>query len=68
MKAQNHLSALLEEDYYIPDNTDGYQSILKRATAEWGAPEVGATFGDYFLLEAMVRFERRRKEGGGGGR
>lgn len=54
VKAQNHLSALLQADYYLPEATDGYQSILRRATAAWGDPEVGATFGDYFLLEAMV--------------
>eukprot|EP00903_Cladosiphon_okamuranus_P010054 g9531.t2 len=58
VKAQNHLSALLKENYYIPDATDGYQSILRRATAKWGEPEVGATFGDYFLLEAMLRYQK----------
>eukprot|EP00752_Nemacystus_decipiens_P008973 g8011.t1 len=58
VKAQTHLSALLQADYYLPDATDGYQSILRRATAEWGDPEVGATFGDYFLLEAMVRYKK----------
>ncbi|CAM9689075.1 unnamed protein product, partial [Pylaiella littoralis] len=56
IKGQNYLSALLVADYYLPDATDGYQSILRRATAAWGDPEVGATFGDYFLLECMFRY------------
>lgn len=69
IKGQNYLSALLVADYYLPDATDGYQSILRRATAAWGDPEVGATFGDYFLLECMVRGVRSGwvGEGGGGG-
>ena len=38
----------------MPDATDGYQSILRRATSKWGETERGAVFGDYFVLEAMV--------------
>lgn len=66
VKAQEHLSGVLTADYYLPDATDGYQSILRRATSEWGDEEVGATFGDYFLLETMVR-ERNLLDGGGRG-
>lgn len=44
-----------DSDYYQPDATDGYQSILRRATSRWSEPETGAVFGDYFFLEALVR-------------
>ncbi|CAN0270372.1 unnamed protein product, partial [Laminaria digitata] len=54
MRAQDYLSAVLSADYYLPEASDGWQSILRRASARWGDPEVGAVFGDYFLLEAMV--------------
>ena len=54
-QAQLYLTALLvSSSYYEPEATDGWQSILRRASARWGDPEVGAVFGDYFLLEAMV--------------
>ncbi|CAN0410370.1 unnamed protein product, partial [Ascophyllum nodosum] len=52
--AEKYLSAVLTADYYLPDATDGYQSILRRATSRWGETERGAVFGDYFVLEAMV--------------
>lgn len=54
VKGQNYLKALLSGTYFQPDATDGYQSILRRTTGRWGEEEVGAVFGDYFLLEAMV--------------
>eukprot|EP00904_Undaria_pinnatifida_P007824 jgi/Undpi1/4171/HiC_scaffold_16.g07538.m1 len=58
-QAQLYLTALLvSSSYYEPEATDGWQSILRRASARWGDPEVGAVFGDYFLLEAMVRYSK----------
>lgn len=57
VKAQEYLAAVLSPDYYLPEATDGWQSILRRASARWGDPEVGAVFGDYFLLEAMNRYQ-----------
>eukprot|EP00904_Undaria_pinnatifida_P003723 jgi/Undpi1/13351/HiC_scaffold_8.g03010.m1 len=57
MKAQDYIFAVLSADYYLPNASDGWQSILRRATARWGDPEVGAVFGDYFLLEAMIRYQ-----------
>lgn len=54
VKAQKFLAALLSADHYLPEATDGWQSILRRATSRWSDPETGAVFGDYFLLEAMV--------------
>lgn len=53
--AETYLKSVLSPDYFLPDADDGWQSILRRASAEHGDPELGAIFGDYFLLEAMVR-------------
>lgn len=57
MRAQEYLKAIMssDSDYYQPDATDGYQSILRRASSRWSDPETGAVFGDYFFLEALVR-------------
>ncbi|CAM9161445.1 unnamed protein product [Laminaria digitata] len=56
-QAQVYLTSLLtSSSYYDPDAEDGWQSILRRSSARWSDPEVGAVFADYFLLEAMVRY------------
>ncbi|CAM9325685.1 unnamed protein product [Ascophyllum nodosum] len=58
-RAQEYLFALMSPDanYYQPDATDGWQSILRRATSKWNDSETGAVFGDYFFLEALVRYQ-----------
>lgn len=33
-----------------------YESILRKASATWDRPEVGAIFADFYLLEAMRRW------------
>lgn len=54
-QAQVYLASLLtSSSYYDPDADDDWQSILRRSSARWSDPEVGAVFADYFLLEAMV--------------
>lgn len=54
-KAQEFLTALYQPTYYEPDADDGWQSVLRRVTSEYDAPETGSIFGDYYLLETMVR-------------
>lgn len=59
-QAQLYLGSLLfTASYYDPDATDGWQSILRRSSARWSDPEVGAVFADYFLLESMVSYATR---------
>lgn len=54
--SENVLNSLLSESYF-PRSTD-YQSLLTAASEKWGRPEVGAIFGDYYLMESLYRWQK----------
>ncbi|CAM9967440.1 unnamed protein product [Ectocarpus sp. 12 AP-2014] len=57
-KAQEFLSSLLlSSTYFHSSATDGWQALLRKSAAAWGEGSVGSVTGDYFLLEAMVRYK-----------
>lgn len=53
--AQKVLETLLSEEYL--NNKKEQQSLLWAASEKWGLPEVGAIFGDYYLVEALYRWK-----------
>lgn len=44
----------LSSSTYLAQGTS-YQPILRKASSKWGDPEVGASFADYYYVEAMLR-------------
>ena len=58
--AENVLNDLTSTPYLQTDT--GYESILTRGSHSYDRPEeVGTLFGDFFLVEAMLRYRRLEK-------
>ena len=51
--ARNIIESLSSSNYLAAGTS--YQPILRKASSKWGDPEVGASFADYYYVEAMIR-------------
>jgi unsaturated chondroitin disaccharide hydrolase len=51
--ARNIIESLSSSNYLAAGTS--YQPILRKASSKWGDPEVGASFADYYYVEAMLR-------------
>ncbi len=54
LEAARNIIISLSSSNYLAQGTS-YQPILRKASSKWGDPEVGASFADYYYLEAMLR-------------
>jgi hypothetical protein len=55
LDAARNILLSLGSPTYLAQGTD-YQPILLKASSKWGDPEVGASFADYYYVEAMMRY------------
>ena len=54
LTAARNIIESLSSSNYLAEGTS-YQPILLKASSKWGDPEVGASFADYYYVEAMLR-------------
>lgn len=54
------LADLTSNDYYSSELT--FQPVLMKGSEKWGEDEVGTIFGDFYLLEAMLRYREATSE------
>lgn len=54
LTAARNIMESLSSSTYLAQGTS-YQPILRKASSKWGDPEVGASFADYYYVEAMLR-------------
>lgn len=54
LTAARNIIESLSSSNYLAQGTS-YQPILRKASSKWGDPEVGASFADYYYVEAMLR-------------
>ncbi|CAM9414435.1 unnamed protein product [Discosporangium mesarthrocarpum] len=55
--AESLLEPLLTAEYLVNPVTSTYESILMKGCREWGDVELGTITGDYFFLEALLRYK-----------